>query len=448
MRYSSSILANSLQFVLFYVFNFIFRLVTGIIIARTIGVEGKGIYSLVLLTNALALILLNPGLHTAMTYLTSSQKFSPPELARFGLMMAGGFSAFGFLVWWGSRPLLAKSILNGISPIYLLLALISVPIGLSSLYLSHVLLGRQQILAFNLVESGRLLGNLGLQVISAFFQAGLPGVILSWLAANCIGLLLAVWHLRRGLFQTWQVSGRLAQAAVGYGIRSYPANILAFINTRLDVFILNAFRGVGQVGLYSIAAGLAEGLWFFPNASGNSVFARIPQLEDQAARQLIAQTCRQNILVMAFLSVTAFFLGPALIALFYGPAFAPASEPFFYLLPGILGMGIQRILAANFNGRGNPQVVTITAIVSSLVTLVLDFTLIPVMGMSGAALASSGAYLTGAGMLIIYYLRESQLSWAALLVPTRQDISELVHFSRELYDRLIKLFARDMQRGQ
>jgi O-antigen/teichoic acid export membrane protein len=145
--------------------------------------------------------------------------------------------------------------------------------------------------------------------------------------------------------------------------------LLNFINTRLDTFLVNFFTGASQVGLYTTSASVAEMLWFVPNAFGNMVFSKVPGMNPEDANDLVVRACRQSVLVMGVVLAISIFAGPILIATIFGPAFSLAGRPFLWLLPGIFGLGISRVLAADFNGRGKPLFVTLSSLISAGVLL-------------------------------------------------------------------------------
>jgi len=63
------------------------------------------------------------------------------------------------------------------------------------------------------------------------------------------------------------------------------------------------------------------------------------------------------------------------------------------LLPGVVLLGSAKILTNDIAGRGYPHYNSITAGLSLVVTIILNFILIPMMGVVGAALASTLSYV-------------------------------------------------------
>ena len=112
-----------------------------------------------------------------------------------------------------------------------------------------------------------------------------------------------------------------------------------------------------------------------------------------------------------------------MILIGYGSEFRPAIGPMLILLPGIwfLGMGI--VIQGDLSGRARPGLSSALAGMSAAITIVLDFVLIPPLGMYGGAIASVVAYTAfGIGSLVALG-RVSGIPWHELAIPTRADFA-------------------------
>jgi O-antigen/teichoic acid export membrane protein len=65
--------------------------------------------------------------------------------------------------------------------------------------------------------------------------------------------------------------GRHIREHVWFGIRGVFSGFIADLNTRVDVLMLGCFTSDGIVGIYSMAAMLAEGFYQLPNAIQRNV---------------------------------------------------------------------------------------------------------------------------------------------------------------------------------
>jgi Na+-driven multidrug efflux pump len=93
----------------------------------------------------------------------------------------------------------------------------------------------------------------------------------------------------------------------------------------------------------------------------------------------------------------------------------------WWILPGTIALSLGKVISADLAARGKPEFSSIFAFISLAVTVVLDFLLIPRMGIQGAALASSAAYLADSALLAITLKRILKVTWKALLIPTSAE---------------------------
>jgi Na+-driven multidrug efflux pump len=88
-----------------------------------------------------------------------------------------------------------------------------------------------------------------------------------------------------------------------------------------------------------------------------------------------------------------------ILPLLYGHAFRAAVVPTWILLAGLAGGSVYGVLSAFLSGIGRPGLTSIAQASGLVVTVTLDLTLIPHLGITGAAIASAFSYLTTAGVL-------------------------------------------------
>ncbi len=157
----TGLLVGSTLFFLSSLIIFVARFAISIIVARTLGVHGKGVYTIVLTLSSLMVMLLDLGLASALTYLVASSQYRPHQILNFASWTSIIIGAIGCLGFYGLYQLfLSQSLLTGVPLVYLRWVLLFLPINiLTSLYLA-ILLGLQNILAYNIVNISRVIANL------------------------------------------------------------------------------------------------------------------------------------------------------------------------------------------------------------------------------------------------------------------------------------------------
>ena len=104
MKQQSGLLAGSAIFLFFSIINYLIRFVISVVIARSLGISGKGIYVLLITSAGFLGLFLNLGLSGAFTYLTASGQFKKSELLSFSMLASVAVGISGgllFLVFIG-----------------------------------------------------------------------------------------------------------------------------------------------------------------------------------------------------------------------------------------------------------------------------------------------------------------------------------------------------------
>jgi O-antigen/teichoic acid export membrane protein len=117
----------------------------------------------------------------------------------------------------------------------------------------------------------------------------------------------------------------------------------------------------------------------------------------------------------AVVSAIGFGLAVPLIPALFSKAFAPAVPLLGILLVGIVPFSIAKVWGNYLAGVGAMRLSLAAAIVTMLLTVLLDFTLIPRHGAFGAAIATAAAYLAFTLTIMTLVRRQAAVSILDLL---------------------------------
>jgi O-antigen/teichoic acid export membrane protein len=202
---------------------------------------------------------------------------------------------------------------------------------------------------------------------------------------------------------------------VTFGLRGAIGIFLMFLAYRLDLILVNLLIGPADAGIYAISTRLAELLWLLPTAVGTLVFANSAGRAGTEMNTVTPRAFWATTLVSVGVAIAMAATGWILIPVVFSPAYALAYAPMVLLLPGAVLIGSASVLANDLAGRGRPGIVTLATIVTFAATIGLDLTLIPTLGIRGAALASSVSYAAYFLALLALYLRVAELDRRQLL---------------------------------
>lgn len=234
----------------------------------------------------------------------------------------------------------------------------------------------------------------------AFAWAGLGETIL-----GATGLILA-YVLRRGRLYSWKTS-------VGLGIRmlqnSWPlifSSIVIIVYMRIDQVMLGEMVGNDEVGVYSVAVGLAEVWYFIPGAVVSSTFPSVvaARMEnDDLFYERLQRLYNLMALLAYMVAIPVTLLAGPIVELLYGSAYAKAGSMLALLVwAGLFtNLGIARssfLTAMNWT-----KIHFVTVFLGCLINVALNYILIPRYSGMGAVIASCVAYWFAAhGACFVY----------------------------------------------
>jgi len=166
---------------------------------------------------------------------------------------------------------------------------------------------------------------------------------------------------------------------------------------------------------------LAEFMLDIPRTVSMALYPRLAALDDRAMQRLTAQACRRTILLTATGGTLLSLVGPTLIVLWYGSAFAPAARPLPFISGGIVMLSIFVSLTQSFTSRNRQQINITAGFIALVGNIVLNVFLIPAMGIVGAALASLLSYSAASVLLLFFFVRQSGLPLTEILLPKGED---------------------------
>ena len=424
----SSILKNSTITFSSRILIFVLGLGTSIIVARTLGPKGKGIYTLILLIPTVMLRLGTLGIEVANVYFTGSKKYKIEDIVSNSLLSSLLLGSILFLLFFNIYPLsifqnfLKSNQLNGI---YLRFAVLAVPFLLLSGYLRSILLGKEEIIIFNKINILETVFDLMVIIILLLiFKQGIFGAIIAFLLTSIFTALLVIFFIKKYTKINFSYNGKLFKDTINYGIMAYFSNLTTFLNYRLDMFLVAFFLGPIEVGYYSITVGMAEKIWMLPNSISTVLFPRISSIENTKANNLTPRVARHTFFIILITSLILAVLAKPLIKILFGDVFLPSVMPLLILLPGIISISVAEIICTDLAGRGMPKYSFYSAVISLGVNIPLNLWLIPRWGISGAAFASTVAYIMSALVIISIFVKISHTSWGEILIIKKIDFQD------------------------
>lgn len=406
-------------------------LMLSVLVARTLGPEGKGMLDVASASIGLFTLVLGGSLNSALAYRLASLPTRPKGLVlRLGIWgLVAGVVTMAML---GASPRLSSQLglLPGSDSVFWLIFIgVSAGFGIWAAGLRGMLIGRHHLITANRIDlaikAGLLVAYLALAASAlasprAFGFVGMGAAIL-------LALLLFFAQLEPS-----QHTPGLWPALLATALPVHGTNILHFLNQRADIFFLQASHGAREVGLYALAVSLAQCLLLASSALAQPLLPKLAHASPAEAAEIAARLCRLflTLAVPGGLGLTA--LGWWAIPAVFGRDFSASLPSLAVLLPGVIAFGLTNILISYFVGIDRARLNVAISVAALTVTLVGNLTLTPAYGALGAAGASLLAYGFAGLVSLLAFARISGLPLARTVIPDRNDLQAAFGLVRAL----------------
>jgi O-antigen/teichoic acid export membrane protein len=357
------------------------------------------------------------------------------------LVMAAILASAGFVGALVLLPLLRVTVLHGLGFDQIMFAFLALPLALGAAFCTAIVMGRQAVRWYAAVNLAApiattmliigILGGLGPSVTGAIT------VYLIALSVQTVGFALGA---RRVSAANTGAEGVSYREMLRYALPFYVANLPVHFSYRIDGYLI-AWLIAGpsaSLGYYSMAAALAELVFFFPDAVSVLFFPHVAGTTREESDRQVAMVSRITVLISA--AVAPLLIPAAAVTIWvFVPAFGPALPPFLVLLPGVVALSASKIVAGYMTGTNRPGVRTVASFSTLAVNIVANLILIPRFGIVGAAAASLVSYSFSALLSTAIAARLTHTRFRDFWIPSASDIrfvaATIAGLLRRLRDR-------------
>ena len=365
-------------------------LLARMLIARSLGPEGIGLYALMLTSAWLAGTVLSVGLPAYNASFAMTQR--PAVL----LANSAAWNGAWLLVLCGMcAPLLMASP----SPAWTLIivGIMSAPLFAMLECSRGILQGIGAIASYNwLWLSSGVLNVAIVAALAAMSRLSLKGAVVSWLLSNALAALAALGLVSSLTGGMGRIDVRTLFGSFRFGAQAWLSQLTGILNFRIALLLTQALLGTAAVGLYSIAITIAEVLFLLPNALAVVTVSRYASASADEARTLLRRSTRWVLALNSACGIAGGLAGLVLIPWLFGASYAPSSRLLLILLPGVIAYTPVGVSAWYFNAHlHKPSANLFVGGVSALMNGILTLLLAPHFGIAGVAWAATTGYLCG-----------------------------------------------------
>ena len=376
---------------------------------RELGPAGRGRLGIIATAVVVGTLVLGEWLSRGNTYVTGKQGRAPDAMASSFVYVAGLALLLAVLAL-GASELVSLGQLSRTDCLFVALLVAAV---IAQRAVQGVLLGQDLQLRYALIPLILVALYLGGNAVALLlFRSGLGGVLLAWSVAACLATVAGV--LMVGRMRSGRPSASLLHTTAVVGGRGALSATIIYLLFRSDVFLVDHFLGKTQVGIYFACVVIAEMIQRIPNLAGVVLLPKVQSGadDDHTITLAVARRVLAGFLPIAVVVVVA---GKELIGVLGGPEYAAAYSPLLLMLPGLMATGFGSVLNTKLAGEGYPPLTIWAAAAALTANVLLNIALIPTLGLDGAAISTSVAYILWAAIVTIGFRRRTGVAWRRFL---------------------------------
>lgn len=432
------------------VFLFFTNLVTGIVVARKLGPEAMGLWIILQMIPAYAEAFGRFKFDIAAVYFLGKGKYGMGDMV-FTLNMVAMTTSIVIIipvVWqfdWFYQILFGNSKTNVQFFMYLILS--QIPLHFLYMNYSYLHIYKEDVKIYNRMVVIRALFSsvIGISLL-IFFDLGLLAVVSASIVSVFAGQLYGILKLGPIEKRKYLLNLPMIKDLLVYGLKLYLAGIISYLNAYVTRLIVVLYLLPAQVAFFCMAQDKGGLINKVPNAMSTILFPRVSKTDnDDDSAILVAKAFRIALLILIIVGLLALLLIKPLVFLLYGPAYLPIVVPFWIILPGLVLSGAATVINQYFIGIGRPGISAKINVVPLFVQVAMALTLIPLIGMVGAALAFLVTLLSISLVQIIVFLWISSCSLKGDLLIRKEDFQTIKSFILSQLDilktRLLKAIS-------
>ena len=406
---------------------------TGVLGARYLGPAGLGAASVALTVGLVTGVIFNGGINIAVIYLLGRRRDEEDvivgSLSVLAVVASVGAFVFAVVTWRVIGPLAGVAGREYLGPVAAIVSssVIWYEFG------GAVILGLGRMGSYTVSELARGGTTFALTWLLLSLATGDGAFVLAASLGYAASAGVSFFVARRTMGhwpRRWDM--QTARGALAIGGRGQIGNVLQYLNLRLDQLLVPALLNLQAAGIYSIAVRASEVVAQVASAASSLIFPSVAGHEDTRSTELTERTVRIAILLVSAAALILGLIAEPLLTLAFGEAFRSGVLALRTLLVAMVPLTAARVLAGDLKGRGRPGLVSLVMVFIVALTAILDVTLIPILGIEGAAVASVIAYTASAMLLAIAFSRVTGARMS-LLLPTMTDLRTIAGGSSRIW---------------
>jgi O-antigen/teichoic acid export membrane protein len=403
------------------------NILTGLLAARLLGVEGRGELAEIMLWPGLLVEFGILALSDALIYRAATRAAEPKILFATILWLGAALSIVLVAIGYAVLP----AIMAGDSGTVLMVASwyigAFVPIYLLSLFVATMFQGHLDIRAWNVV---RLLVGVGYLAFILVLWALHGTSVEKFAIASVAGMALSafvglIWLARKGWFGL-KPDPAIAKGLVSYGARAHLGEIVNSARQRVDQAAVSLLLTSHDMGLYAVALTVANGPMILVNTIGGIAFPKISAAPEPAEKlRIFGVYLRLAMALSAASAMSLAVLAEFLVPLIFGAGFYDSARICQIMLIGLPFFAAKLLFIQALNAFDKSLSIGWAEAIGLIGAVAALAAFLPTLGLIGAAWAVVVANVVAMVVMAATLHRKIGAAILPLFKPTPEDWTAL-----------------------
>jgi O-antigen/teichoic acid export membrane protein len=409
---------------------------TGIIVARLLLPEGRGILAIILFWPQLIAGIGILSLNEAVTYQISKSRDTQGTVEVTAFYLALILALITSVLSYFMLPYLLGEERSEWLPLARTYLLLFIPFNFVALSLLAIDHGELKFTRLNLFRlSVPLIYLIGLIWLWLFNLMTVENVVWVNFCSTFIATALRIIFARK--YMIARPSWNMASVLLTMGMRFHVTVVLLILASQVDRIVVMTLWNDSSVGLYIVAFTVASsGLAVIASSFYTLIFPTIGHKKGiEAQAEYLAKGLRYAMLLIVASAIPLLVLTPWLVPFLFGSEFNSAVIPTIGLLLAYIPMSMRQIIVRSLRGLGKALPGVIAESLSLIIFILLCWPLGSMFGLLGIGIALLLANLSSLVYLSSYlykHLNLSTINWWGL---NRATLEEIIHRVHDFFDK-------------
>jgi O-antigen/teichoic acid export membrane protein len=385
--------------------NAIFAFLSTVLLTRILGAEGRGEYAIFTNSIGFSVIFFGFSITSTIPYFINSGKAKTEDLLSTILLFVGlstllAYTTLIVLNYFGKLNIALPESVQ--SHKYILLFVFSfVSTLLASVFNSFLITFKKfkEVAYLSILTQIIPLIIYGLLFLSVIkFNKAMPivAVINTITIVSALSLLFSIVAFRfyvKAPFSSKILPWFLIKNFVLFTVMAYIGNVFQFFSYKIDFWFVDAYCGKQNLGIYSLAAQLAQLLWIVPQSLSSVLYSYASKMESAEALSYAIKFKKIAFYATLLLALIGIAFAYFFLPILFGAEFRKSFGLLAVFLMGVVPFSVPVVIAGFFAAMGKFKMSFYASVSITIVTVILYSILIPKYGVYGGAVASVISYV-------------------------------------------------------